>query len=92
MSENTEEITAEAINELVDTPVKKRGRPRKIKEPKLPKKNGRPLKYPEGSRDHRRQTVKIPKTEYKLYLEMKNRYGDLLEIEKKYNELNHLEL
>ena len=92
MSDNTTEISSKAIDELVDTPVKRRGRPRKIKEPKVPKKNGRPLKYPEGSRDHRRQTVKIPKSEYKMYLEMKSRYNDLLEIEKKYNSTLHIEL
>lgn len=93
MSENTiENIEVPTEVQPIEVPPvevqkRKRGRPRVIKPPKPVKKNGRPLKYPEGSRDHRRKTVKIPKEEYKLYLEMKSKYDHLLEVEKKYLDL-----
>jgi hypothetical protein len=69
--------------ELNQTPIKKgRGRPKKEKVIIIKEKNkgGRPKKYANGARAHR--------DENRQTLISKQRLEELLEIEKKYNQLN----
>ena len=65
----------------LEQPAKRpRGRPKVIKPPKVPKKNGRPLKYPSGSRDYHRQSVKVEKNRYKELIAHEQKYLELLKV------------
>lgn len=77
--ENNQEIQAvDEVKQEQQQPIKRgRGRPPKPKETKIPRKNGRPLKYEGGCRDYKRKHVKVEK----------NRYKELIEREKKYLEM-----
>ena len=62
-------------------PVKRgRGRPKLNKPPKVPKKGGRPLKYPEGTRDHHRKHIKVEKNRYKELIAAEKKYFELLKV------------
>jgi hypothetical protein len=65
-----------------DEPVKrKRGRPPKPKAPKIPKKNGRPLKYPDGTRDYHRKHIKVEKNRYKELVANEQKYFELIKVQ-----------
>lgn len=75
--DNKEPVEPVLPVEQPEEPKKRRGRPPKPKPVRVPKANGRPRLYPEGARDHHRQHIKVPK----------DRYKELISIEKKYKEL-----
>jgi hypothetical protein len=62
-------------------PVKRpQGRPKLNKPPKVPKKGGRPVKYPGGTRDYHRKHIKVEKNRYKELIENEKKYFDLLKV------------
>ena len=78
-AEVQQEQQVEAVK--LEQPAKRpRGRPKVIKPPKVPKKNGRPKIYENGSRDYHRQSVKVEKNRYKELIAHEQKYLELLKV------------